>query len=122
MIDSVREIRAKGSDHATHGRKRLVVTLGDFLAVATPVGKMAKLYGEQARLQGIKATVVTLELVIILLRLAVIAKHAHGPSHGFIVSGYCPGFSARSEIFTRIEAESRCVTNAAGFSPSVRLF
>src|SRR5258707_10174094 len=104
VIDRDREIGAKRSDDAIHGRKPLVVTLGHFLALAIPASEVAKFDGKETGLQRIEATVVAFDLVIILLRLAVVAKHAHGPGHAFVVGGYPPSFSTRSAACPWVEA------------------
>src|SRR5260370_17390966 len=74
MIDRMREIRAKGSDHAIYGCKRLMIPLGDFLATAIPVGEVGKLYREKTSLQRVGAAIVACHLWVILLRLAMVAR------------------------------------------------
>src|SRR6267154_5616687 len=80
---------------------------------------MAKFGGEKAGLQSIEAAVVAFDLVVILLGLAVIAKNAHGLSHGLVVSGYGTCFSARPKILSRIKAERSCVAHTSRFFPRV---
>src|SRR6266436_3664735 len=80
---------------------------------------MAQLGGDKAGLESIEAAVITFDLVVILLGLTVVAKYAHGLSHGLVVSGYGTCFSARAKILSRIKAECGCVAHASRFFPRV---
>src|SRR5713226_4081109 len=119
VIDRPRRIRTERRHYTVHGCESLVITVGNFWAVSIPFGQMAKFGGEKTGLQGIEAAVVAFDLVIILLGLAVIAKNAHGLSHGLVVSGYGTSFSARAKILSGIKAERGSVAHTSRFFPCV---
>src|SRR5260370_37641155 len=96
-----------------------MIMVSKFAPRFIPLGKMTEFHRQPSRLNRLQQAVIAFDVVVVLFCMAVVANQLHSSSHVRVVCGGGSGFSARAQIFARIEAESRGFSHRSCELPGV---
>src|SRR6185437_5639336 len=94
-----------------------MVTCGHSTALLVPLAQPSELTQQDARLNGIHASVVAFDGMLVFARLAVVAQHPHLARNAVVIGRDCTRFTARSQVFSRVKAESGGPAHASRRKP-----
>ena len=98
-----------------------VLTIAEAAAVLPPLRKGGRVHVstvyrwirrgcEGVRLEGVEATIESLEQVMVLFTLSIVTQHSQSFSHSFVACHNYPAISISTQVLSRIEAKSCCVS------------